>query len=247
MADKEPMPPQMRAQVESDKAALRKRRFAPIIEDGPDGWRSPFADDDEWFAMLAAAFATRTTQVVEAFFDQLQNLCHVGVYDEKAQAWKIDASTFGQLLAIVDSLRPQNEAQAAYAAQLCALHLSAMKLGARIRDYPDTRTVAILNKTVRAYGDGLETMQRVQGKVRKSRQSIKVERRVYYQQVNINGTGGGASETGGQPDAKPTAGFIEARAEVPSEAQAGRVVPFSRDPRQARLSDARRKRGSAEG
>ena len=171
------------------------------------GWvfKCPYPKEDEeiWHASLFQVFGTRSTRTMDHFLNSLTELVGDNQWDEASQRWIVREDAFQAALNIIYSLDPQNEAQAAYAAQLVALHLSSMKLGAQCsKSYADPRTSAILAKTVKAYGDGLERMARLQGKIeaKQVNQTITV---VYAdnRSVHING---GVSQNGGQ--AQGTAG-----------------------------------------
>lgn len=147
---------------------------------------------------------------------------------------------FDAVLAIVSSTKPRNEAQAAFAAQLAALHLAAMRLARRVTGdaLGDDRTVAVLTKTVRAYGDELATMQRLQGKSRSTRQTIKVESQ-RHQHIHCHG---GSEDFGGQAHAT--------RAEVAASSNAvqgprpvGPGLSLASGTGETSLPDARRIKG----
>ena len=168
------------------------------------------------------------------FLDTFTKLVGEGQWDDQLQAWMPRQNDFDAIVAIIHSLQPENEAQAAYAAQLCALHLSAMKLGEQAsRSYADPRTIAILNKTVRAYGDGIERLARLQGKVqpRSITQTIEVHK---HEHIHFEG---GAGRNGGQPHA-PSAGGAFDRPPLPSPSPNGAALPRPSSEGQARLPDA---------
>lgn len=237
------MPAHLAPQADAAIVRHRKRQWVPEIEQGKDGWHSPFArqDDDRWWALLFEIFGTRQTAVVNMFFEQLGALCGA-TWRAEWEQWTANEAELRSLFAIVQSLKPRNEAEAAYAAQLAALHFTAMKLARGANRYQDgdTRTTAILNKTVRAYGDGLLIMQRLKGKGRKTVQVIKVEtHRHDHRHVHVDG---GSTESGGQPHTKPTDSVTGLRA-LPSESPDGTIMPISGREGQARLPNARRDKG----
>lgn len=209
------MPRDFVTQADAAIARHRKRKWAPEIVDAGDGWDCPYADEDRdrWWALLFEIFGTRQSAVVHVFFDQLQELTPKRWKAESG--WISDEKVMRTLLSVVAALKPRNEAEAAYASQLCALHLSAMKLGEAVGQTwgGDARTIAVLNKTVRAFGDGLLNFQKLQGRVRRSVQVIKVEtHRHEHKHVHLEG----GSQFGGQPHATG-ASLLETSAEVPSE------------------------------
>jgi hypothetical protein len=199
------------------------------LEDGQ--WRisCPYAqeDDERWWFLLAEAFGTRDLDVISYFLDSLGKLCPA-VWDDERKAFRPREVDFNALLAIVGSVRPQNEAQAAYAAQLAALHISAMKLGGMATErYCDARTVAILNKTVRAYGDGIERLARLQGKIapRAIHQTFEVHK---HEHVHVDG---GAAPFGGQPHGA-TAGETISSTALPGPCPNGEALPLPGSERQ---------------
>jgi hypothetical protein len=200
----------------ADEADRRRvGRYCPPrirIEKPKNGsWRivSPYAKEDEerWWSLLGEAFATRDPDVILYFFETLGNLCPK-FWDDSRREWAPREVEFNALLAVVGSVRPANEAQAAYAAQLGALHLSAMKLAERTTEYADPRSAAILNKTVRAFGDGLERIARLQGKIapRTIHQTFEVHK---HEHVHFRG---GTTPNGGQPHRAATSAPVECAA-----------------------------------
>jgi len=188
----------------------------------------PYAkeDNDRWWFLLSAAFGTRDVDVVHYFLEALERLCPK-VWNEKARELQPREVDFNALLAIVGSVRPENEAQAAHAAQLAALHLSAMKLSEQAGKYGDPRTVAVLSKTVRSYGDGLERLARLQGKVapRAIHQTFEVHK---HEHVHVDG---GAAAFGDQLHGT-TAGETISSTALPCPCPNGTAVPLPRSERQ---------------
>lgn len=246
-----------------DEAIARhmQRPATPKIEVDADrfGWAfsSPYRKEheDRWVALLFDAFATRSQAVFQTFTAQLAHLCSDD-YDHDSQAWKPDEAELIACIQIVKSLAPRNEAEAAYAAQSCALHFAAMKLGHNIgrTTYPSERTVAVLAKTVRAYGNVLETLHRLRGgKTTRQKITVHHEKHVHtHQHVHLEG---GAPNSGGQPHGSGEGGtdssaLIEhdGRTALPSPDKGGEVVPIRSDAGKAGLLHARRgKPGSTQG
>ena len=72
------------------------------------------------------------------------------------------------------------ETEAALAAQLVAIHLLQMKVAARaIRFEYDTKTVAVAGKLARTFVMQLEALQRLRGRQKTSRQSIRVKKKLH--------------------------------------------------------------------
>lgn len=225
-----------------------------LIQKTKDGWEfaSPYReiDRDRWTALLFQAFGTRHLAVMTHFLGAFTKLVGVNSWDEKSQTWMPDQDEFDAVVAMVHAFAPQNVAQAAHAAQLVALHLSAMKLGENCaQGYGDDRSRAILNKTVRAYGEGMERMARVQGKIapRTVNQTIEVH---YYddrdqRRLQIDG---GVSRNGGQAHGTDGGALIQCAA-LPSPCPDGEAMPIASGEGQAGLPDARRgkRHGRAKG
>jgi hypothetical protein len=175
---------------------------------GENDWEysSPYeGDGDLWLALLCDAFGTRHGSVVQHFLSTIAELVPAG--DRSAQRdgrhyWYPDETQFNAALAIISAMRPENEAQAAHAAQLVALHLAAMKLAAQQTSYADPRTAAILAKTTRAYGDGMMRLANLQGRVQPKQvnQTIQVVYVDNRDQRSVHFNGGDAAN-GGQPQA----------------------------------------------
>src|SRR3546814_1495883 len=95
-------------------------------------------------------FGTRYTVVATVFLNHLIDLCG-SEWDEENQIWVPDDGELNAILHIVAAQKPQNEAQAALAAQTAATHILTMKVAKRVADYPhDTRMIAAYAKLARA-------------------------------------------------------------------------------------------------
>ncbi len=202
---------------------------------GDNSWRfsSPYdsADLPDWEALLFQAFGTRSSAIMNHFLSSFHSMVGDGVWNEKRRYWMPDQDEFDAVVAIVASLKPENEAQAAHAAQLAALHLSAMRLSRQATaSNPDPRAVAILTKTVRAYGEGMQRLARVQGKIqpRQVNQTIEVHYHDHRdQRVQIaNGIAGGVPSNGGRPQRTERGATIQ-RAALPSPDESGSTVPIA--------------------
>lgn len=219
------MPKEFIAAADSAIARHRKRKWAPEICDTGEAWECPYAeeDHDRWFALLFEIFGTRQAAVVDVFFSQLQQLA--GKNWRAESGWITDEKEMRTLFSIIASLKPRNEAEAAYAAQLCALHMAAMKLGETMGKTwgGDPRTIAVLNKTVRAFGDGLLNFRRLRGRGQKTVQVIRVEaHRHDHKHVHIEG----GTEFGGQPQATG-APLLEGSTKMPGKGSIRQAVPRS--------------------
>lgn len=236
------MPVEFVPEADAAIARHRKRRWVPEVLERENCWECPYVDEDKdrWWALVFDILGTRQTAVVDVFWTQLCGLLDKDWQAEKG-GWITDEKQIRTLLSMMAAMKPCNEAKAAYAAQLCALHVSAMKLGGAIASTwsPDPRTAAVLNKTVRAYGDGLLNLQRLKGKGRKSVQIIKVEtHRHDHKHIHLEGV----AKNREQPDATG-ARVVETSASLPGENAGGQVVPLPSREGQEGLPDARRSAG----
>jgi hypothetical protein len=204
-----PFPDGLDAQALGAERRVLSRSAPPRIKitRGKKGWRFdnpyPKEHDGDWYFLLLDAFGTRHGGVLDHFLNSICDLVPEGdkwVARDKRAYWYPSEPDFNAALAIIASLKPENEAQAAHAAQLVALHLSAMKLGNQAARYGSERTTAILAKTTRAYGEGIERMARLQGKVQPKQvnQTIQV---VYVDQRDERWmqSARGDTQNGGQP------------------------------------------------
>lgn len=202
-------------------------RWAPprVAVEGFDwddwGYECPYRDEDrgDWEAVLFEAFGTRSASVVRVFLSQLGKLCGKS-WDESLKAWRPSLDEFNAMLAIIASTEPENEAQAALAAQMVQLHFRAMQLS----EYPDERSAATVARLMKTYAGHMRTIQQLQGK-----SSTRHDTYVYYfdqrqqalvMQGDHNGTGG-----------------TRERGPMPSEVQAFRpVLPCAGSEGEAGLS-----------
>lgn len=194
-------------------------------------WTSPHDDPDLWGLQLADAFGTRSRSVISTFLAQLAGLCGESHWDDKAKQWRLDENEYSAALAIVNAAKPRNEMEAALAAQMVAIHLLTMKVAARAIKYEyDTKTAAVTGKLARTFAMQLETLQRLRGKQKTTRQSIRVKKEL-HQHVHYHR---GDSETDGQPQATRARKSEELPA-LPSPDEGGDVVPLASRRRKASL------------
>ena len=199
-------------------------------------WTSPHRDPDLWGLQLADAFGTRSRAVISTFMAQLAALCRESHWDEEARQWRLDENEYSAALAMINSIKPKNEMEAALAAQMVAIHLLQMKVAARAIKYEyDTKTVAVVGKLARTFTMQLESLQRLRGKQKMTRQSISVKKEL-HQHVHYHR---GANETDGQPQAT-SAGQPEELRSLPSPDEAGSVLPLASGKRKTRVPNARR-------
>ena len=194
-------------------------------------WTSPHSDPHLWGLQLADAFGTRSRAVISTFMAQLAALCRESHWDDEAHQWRLDENEYSAALAMVNSIKPRNEMEAALAAQMVAIHLLQMKVAARAIKYEyDTKTVAVAGKLARTFTMQLESLQRLRGRHKTTRQSIRVKKEL-HQHVHYHR---GASKTDEQPQATPARQPEELRA-LPSPNEAGNVVPLASRKRKAGL------------
>lgn len=256
--EKLPLPEVLKPSIDKAEARTRKRSHGPIVEmkrtADNSAWEWPFEEGD-WRWLVLDALGTRNEAVACVFLNQLLQLCSADERDDDLHQWVPDTHELTQLLHIVAAHKPKNEAQAALAAQMAAAHVLAMRLGARAFRYEhDTRTAAAFGKMARTSVMLSDAIGRAKGK-RSTRQTIKVEKRVYVdnRQVHLHKEGGEEAES--QPQganelrarARP-AQVIEGSATLPCQDAPGNGVPLPRHEGQGALPDSRRqKHRGAEG
>jgi hypothetical protein len=241
-----PAPP---AELRTWSTAAEKRAYArpypPNIMLEPAGfdeehWTSPHNDVELWGLQLADAFGTRSRSVCNTFLLQLEALCGKNNWDEQAQQWRLDEHEFSAALAIINSLKPRNELEAAHAAQMVAVHLITMKMSARaIRYEYDTRTAAVAGKLACTFTAQREAFERLRRPNRTSKQSIKVSRETHHHQhIHVHR---GANENEGQPHGRG-ATVIDQCAALPGPDEAGEFVSLSGDKGEASVQGPRRQK-----
>jgi hypothetical protein len=208
------MPEVLRLMGEDALERMAAHLETPLLEvlDSGSGWQiaSPFAKEDEnlWSALLHDAFGTRSNAACNTFIHQLSNLCaQRRVQKGEAWAWTPNEAELIAAIQIVRSTKPENEAQACIAAQMVALHFTAMKLGAITADglsTQDERTAATLARVAKSYASLARTMAQLQGKLqaRTINQTYEIHK---HEHVHFEG---GVSDFGGQGQAATTEGNI---------------------------------------
>ncbi|MEG3154462.1 hypothetical protein [Sphingomonas sp. RB1R13] len=249
MTSKRRMPAKLRQKAQVATARHQARPIAPDVQitadEGKWSYGNPYqaADERAWCALMFEAFGTRQRDVANVFVNHLARLCSTQ-WDETAQAWRPNENELQTAIALVQSLAPRNEAEAALAAQAVAIHFATMKLAHHVagRSNPDARTLASLAALAKAYVKQLEAMQQLKGrKVSRQKITVRNERHVHHHQ-HVHAAGD-ARNLGGQSHA--TNSFVECTP-MPGKGSLGSVVPFSGAEGQARLSNARRPKRGAE-
>lgn len=230
--------PELRKWEPAAEARMFKRPYPPNIMLEPAGfdeehWTSPHNDDALWSLQLADAFGTRSQAVLSTFMNQLVGLCGKQGWDDEAKQWRLDESEFSAALAMVNSVKPRNEMEAALAAQMVAVHLMQMKLAASaIKFSSDPKTAAVAGKLARTFVQQIEALQRLRTPNRTKRQSIKVSKELHQHVHYHDARGGGKSER--QPHEPPAARTDECPA-LPSSQPSGQFVPRASRERKAGL------------
>jgi hypothetical protein len=257
--EKPPMDPDVRPFIEEARARHLRRPPNPgvVVENaGPQRWRfgSPHRELDPWQIQIVDAFGTRSALAAQVFLDQLATLC-MGEPSYGPNGWQPDELQLNFALNLVSGMRPRNEAEAALAAQMVAVHFMTMQLSARAlrNPYGDPRTAALAGKLARTYAMQAETMAKLKGKAGKQRITVRYERHNHHhehQHLHAEGAGG-TSDFGGQPQG-PTgrargrrgADGVQAiehaeRPSVPCQDAARDALPVSGDTGAGAMSDTR--------
>lgn len=210
------------------EARALSRPYPPGIILEPAGfdrehWTPPHDDPDLWGLQLADAFGTRSRAVISTFLAQLAALCGNSHWDEEARQWRLDENEYSAALAMVNSIKPKSEMEAALAAQMVAIHLLQMKVAARAIEFEyETKTVAVAGKLARTFTMQLEALQRLRGRQKTTRQSISVKKEL-HQHVHYHR---GEGQTDGQPQATRARQSQELPA-LPSPDEGREVVPLA--------------------
>jgi len=249
LRDGEPVPEVLRPSIARAKTRTLARRHPPVValdrsEPGPAKWSWPFGETEEetrdWRWLILDAFGTRREAIAGCFLNSLIALCSTE-WDDSREEWIPNEGELAAMLGIVNAHQPKNEAEAALAAQMAAVHLLTMKVGKRVADYPhDTRMINAFAKLTHAGAAQFDAMVTLKGKRRSTRQHITVARETHvhhHQHVHL---AGGGDQTEGQPDEPNGTGVAEGCAALPGPDEAGRVVPLKGGARKASLLDARR-------
>lgn len=229
------------------------RNHPPGIIREPNGkgghrWAPPHNDDSLWRLQLGECFATRSQGAIDTFLRQLEALLDQS-FDHGGEKWWANERQFAAVLDMVSGLKPKNSMEAALAAQMVAVHILTMKVGAyAIRHEYDHRQAATLSKLARTFAGQVDTMQSLQGKRRKGSQTIKVKKELHQHVHYHHHRGDGEADARphgrddtGQPD------IIDQRPLVRREDAGGNVLPLPRPERQDKVQAARRKVGGGDG
>lgn len=238
------MPAGLRRRAEAEKQKHGERfappGFAVSGEVGAWTFECPYseADRDNWEALLFAAFGSCSQSVVNVFLGQLSRIVGKG-WDPDQKDWLPELDEMNAAIALVASVKPANEMQAALAAQFVALHLTAMGLasGCAGQSYPDERTAATLARVAKSAASIVNTIASLQG-VRTTRHETHVHYHTHDEKhVHMEGV----RQFGGQPyEARATGELAECKA-LPCQDQEGDRLPMPRNAERA-VSDSWRQK-----
>lgn len=255
---KPPMPEMMAPHVASARQRHEARPASPgvVFEERKAGrWRigSPHADREAWEVMICDAFGTRSHSTMWTFLDQLREL--MGEYHD-GERWVPDEFAVNAALNIINAAQPENEIQAALAAQMVAVHFLTMRAAQRhgASVMVNDRDVAMVSKLARTFAMQAETLGRLQGKVKTQEITVRYEKHIHHhahthlhdeRHVHLSG---GASENGGQGFGPIPAGPVSAGAYASGPAlhgpdSFGGTLSEARDQGPAPVSVARMREG----
>lgn len=240
--------PEPAAELREWEQAAERRAFARPYPPGvmleaagmdEEHWTPPHSDSDLWSLQLADAFGTRSQAVIATFMGQLEALCGPSHWDDEAKQWRLDEHQFSAALAIVNSVKPRNEMEAALAAQMVAIHLLTMKAAAWALKYDgDTRTAATAAKLARAFTDQMAALKAHRQRGRTAKQSITV-RKELHQHIHYH-RGEGESDGQRQPHERG-ADPADERPALPSPEPGGEPLSLPGHEGQEALQASRRR------
>lgn len=229
---KVPAPPALLA-AGKEKAIKRaqSRPLSPGVMFEPNGEgyavTAPHSDLELWELQIGDAFGTRSMSVMRTFLGQLKALVPKA-WDDTAGRWKPHETELNAALAMVADVQPRNVREAALAAQMVAVHWMQIRLSAAALNNGGMvmdRDAALASKLARTFTMQLDTLDRIRGKRRTAKQSIKVTKEIHYHaHKHVHGGAGEASGQAHDTNAGPTA----ERTALPSPKQSGEVVPLPR-------------------
>ncbi len=232
---RQPHPAEAAAKAKLEARVQARPAHAAVIIEPAGSDREEFTSvhEDERLhdLQLCEAFGTRSYAVIATFMTHLQDLCSDQWWDKEANCWRLNEATYNTLLALISSLKPRNEMEAALAAQMAAVHLMTMKVSARAIRYDyDNRTAATAGKLARTFAMQMDTWRAMRGKSRTTKQSIKVTKETHYH-VHQHGTRGVDENVRQSQGRRGVGGAIgpetaDERNALPGADQSGRVVPL---------------------
>jgi len=237
-------PPHLKAEKAKAGARVQKRPLSPGILYEQEGEHfyptAPHNDIGLWELQIFDAFGTRSRSIVMTFLEQLRRLVPE-VWVEGVGAPKPDETELNAALAMVADIQPRNVVEAALAAQMVAVHWLQMRLSAQaLNRYGHAvigQDAALAGKLARTFAMQLDTLAKLRGKQKASRQTIRV-RKELHQHVHYHDHRGD-TENDGQPH-EPRATAIAQRAALPCPQPSGKAVPRASHCRKADVPAARR-------
>ena len=168
-------PEDSQKQVEIERPSARRR--APIRAKitskhyGQRSFSSPIANDPAFRARLARAIGTVSPDFLEASLHQLTKA--VSYCDAPAGGAEMELNA---ALALVQSIEPRNELEAALALQAASSHALSMEMMARVRRAGTSATATVYGslgaKLMRAFAAQVEALDRLR---RGGQQTVRVE------------------------------------------------------------------------
>ena len=132
----------------------------------------------------------------------------------------MDEHEYSAVIALVNTIKPRDEMEAALALQMVAIHLLTMKTTAKaIRDQYDTRTAGVAGKLARAFTVQMEALRANRTKRTTARQSIKVRKETHQHIHYHRGDDGNGSQAQGR-----ATDAVDQCTALPSPDASGRVV-----------------------
>jgi hypothetical protein len=237
--DKPEPSPELMSEKPSAVARALKRPLSPGVKFDPneqDGHvlTAPHSDLLLWALQVKDAFGTRSSSIATTFLDQLMRLVP-DAWDEDAGCSRPNEIELNAALAMVVDLGPRNIAQAALAAQMVAVHWMQMRLSAQALNRGNlilANDAALAGKMARTFALQLEALNKLQGKQKTARQSIRV-RKELHQHVHYHDTRG-TVQNDGQPPARGNSA-PDRRSALPSSDARGERLPITSRTRKARM------------
>lgn len=174
------MPENLRPWVDAARERAIARPASPGVtftEKSEGRWRidAPHDDREAWELMICEAFGTRSHSTMWTFLDQLR-----GMMGERhnGEQWVPDEFAVNAALNMVNAAKPQNELEAALVAQMVAVHFMTMKAAQQhgSSSMLDPRDAAMIARLARTYAGQIETLGKLQGKVKSQNINVTYER-----------------------------------------------------------------------
>jgi hypothetical protein len=196
-------PPSKREQAAIRQAETRLKERAPPILTGRTGKviSAPHDDLAGWSARVFDVFGTASGPFAD---NSVHQLAHASKH--RGGTLEDDTTALDAALALVAAVAPQNEVEGALAVQMAQVHALTADLLGRARQTDRTDHVALYGnlavKLSRTFAMQAEALHRIRGG---GRQQIEVKHVHIGNAVigDIIGAGGGVTEIGNQPLAKP--------------------------------------------